>query len=125
MKMINGWPGGVELSLAKDEKDKIMSLLIEPFENETEAKVFWQSYGNALFIVSANDTVDSILSLPEQLKQQINYALSYPEFVEKIPNSCNGLGLIVTLSIMNDEGCGNYILFLPECPLIELINKGF
>jgi hypothetical protein len=125
MKMINGWPGGVELSLAKDEKDKVISLLIEPFENETEAKTFWQSYGNVLFIASTNDTVNSILSLPEQLKKQINHSLTYPEFVEKVPSSNNGQCLILTLTIMNDVGGGNYILFLPECPLIELIDKGF
>jgi hypothetical protein len=125
MKMITDWPCDVELSLAEDEKEKVISLLIEPFENESEAKVFWQNYGNTLFIVSANDTVESILSLPEQLKQQVNHALTYPEFIEKVSNSSNGKGLILTLSIMNDEGGGNYILFLPECPLIELINKGF
>ena len=125
MKMINGWPGDVELSLAKDEKDKVISLLIEPFENETEAKTFWQSYGNSLFIASTNDTVNTLLSLPEQLKEQINHSLTYPEFVEKVPSSSRGQSLILTLSIMNGEGGGNYILFLPECPLIELINKGF
>mgnify|MGYP000167991634 FL=1 len=125
MKMITDWPGDVDLSLAEDEKDKIMSLLIEPFENETEAKVFWQSYGNALLIVSGNDTVDSILSLPEQLREQVNHALTYPEFVEKVPGSYDEQGLMLTLSIMNDEGSGNYILFLPECPLTESINKGF
>lgn len=125
MKMINGWPGDVELSLAKDEKDKVISLLIEPFENETEAKTFWQSYGNVLFIASTNDTVNSILSLPEQLKEQINHSLTYPEFVEKVPSSSSGQCLILTLTIMNDEGSGRYILFLPGCPLIELIDKGF
>ena len=125
MKMINDWPGDIELSLAEDEKDKVISLLIEPFENETEAKTFWQSYGNSLFIASTNDTVNTLLSLPEQLKEQINHSLTYPEFVEKVPSSSSGQSLILTLSIMNDEGGGNYILFLPECPLIELINKGF
>jgi hypothetical protein len=63
MKMINGWPGDVELSLAKDEKDKVISQLIEPFENETEANTFWRSYGNVLFITSTNDTVSSLLTL--------------------------------------------------------------
>tara|TARA_R110001583_G_scaffold173897_2_gene328033 strand:+ start:34955 stop:35332 length:378 start_codon:yes stop_codon:yes gene_type:complete len=125
MKMINGWPGDVELPLAKGEKDKIISLLIEPFENETEARIFWQSYGNVLFIASVNDTVSSLLTLPEQLKEQINNSLTYPEFVEKVPSSNNGQCLILTLTIMNDEGGGNYILFLPGCPLIELIDKGF
>jgi hypothetical protein len=125
MKMINGWLGDVELSLAKEEKDKVISLLIEPFKNEIEAKAFWQSYGNTLFIASANDTVNSLLSLPEQLKEKINHSLTYPEFVEKVPSSSSGQCLILTLTIMNDEGGGSYILFLPGCPLIELIDKGF
>lgn len=117
MYAITEWPGDIALSIPVKIKDEIISLLVEPFDDEAEAKQFWQEYGNTFCILLADDNDKSILAtLSEQAQLQLQFALEYPEFVEEL-SDCYKL----SLTIMNDEGAGCYLLFSPNCPLLQSI----
>lgn len=48
------------------------------------------------------------------------FSLTYPEFTVRLAQ-----GYKLSLTIMNDEGSGCYLLYAPECPLVEFIGTGF
>lgn len=120
MQVIKSWPDDIELSISGEVKRELIKIIGEPFDSEELAMGFWKTYANTLFHVGAEDTREELLNQPEQLQQQLNFALSYPEFVEPLP-----LGYQLSLTVWDDEGSGCYILYAPESPLVQFIGKGF
>ncbi len=118
MQVIKSWPDDIEIS--DEVKRELIKILVEPFDSDEAAKEFWNTYGNTLFNLGKEDTQEELCNQPEQLRQQLNFALSYPEFVEPLP-----LGYQLTLTIWGDEGGGCYILYAPESPLVKFIGEGF
>ncbi len=132
MQLITNWSELSSLPIPHQVKQALLKSLIEPFNDETKAEYFWQTYGNSLVLFSSDDTAESFVlsydnssdvrheKLPEELRNKINFSLTYPEFTEQLAQ-----GYKLSLTIMNDEGSGCYLLYAPECPLVELIGTGF
>jgi len=120
MQVIKSWPDDVDLSIEDEIKQALIRMLVEPFDSDQMAKEFWSTYGNTLVIIATEDTREELENRPEQLQQQLNFALSYPEFVEKLP-----LGYQLSLTIFSDEGTGCYILYAPNSPLIPFVGEGY
>jgi len=132
MQLITHWSEISNLPIPHQVQRELLKLLIEPFYNEPKAEHFWQTYGNSLVLFSSDDTIESFAlsydkssdveseRIPEELRNKINFSLSYPEFTDSLPQDYK-----LSLTIMNDEGTGCYLLYAPECPLVELIGIGF
>jgi len=132
MQLITNLSELSNLPIPHQVKQALLKSLIEPFNDETKAEYFWQTYGNSLVLFSSDDTAESFAlsyddsssveseRIPEELRNKINFSLTYPEFTDSLPE-----GYKLSLSIMNDEGSGCYLLYAPECPLVELIGTGF
>ncbi|WP_286256822.1 hypothetical protein [Pseudoalteromonas apostichopi] len=73
MYVITELSGDIALLIPVKIKDEVISLLVEPFDDEAEAKQFWQEYGNTFCILLSDDNDKGILAtLSEQ--EQLHYA---------------------------------------------------
>ena len=86
MQIINTWP---EFSLPEAVNQAILNHLVEPFQNEAEAKAYWQQHQTQLII---RDTLPS-----------------YPEYTDPLPE-----GYTISLVITSDAGDGIYYLIPPK-----------
>lgn len=119
MKIIKNWPGDEDLQLEDSIKQALIKVLTDPFSDKKQAKSFWVTYGNSLIVCSGGDCKASLLKHSEEQQQHINFALSYPEFIEELSS-----GYKLSLTIFTDEGAGCYILYAPKCKLLKYVGVG-
>ncbi len=108
------WPGGINLGLPSDAHQAMMSLLIEPFDNEEAAKQYWANNSGTLIILQPEDDQSALDSLMTSARQQIQFSLTYPEFTEPVSPDYQ-----LSLAIVSDDGTGVYLLTHRECPLLK------
>ena len=84
MHIITTWPELAQIALPEAVKEELIKHLLEPFQNEVEAKAFWEASGTSLVIgeIPAN-AVD--------------------EYTDPLPE-----GYTISLVIANDSGGGTY-----------------
>jgi hypothetical protein len=116
MQQINHWPTLVELALPEAIKQTLMAHLTLPFGDEISAKSFWSEYPSTLYIFDELDTTQSLQSLPDTAHQQIEFAITYPEYCDDL-----GMGYTVKLSITDDYGAGIYVVMHPKCTMPQTL----
>lgn len=114
MKIINHWPTLDELSLLGTIATEVLTLLVEPFKNEAEAKLFWQECPSTIIILNEKTV---LAELNSQLKQQVLFCINNPEFEEALPN-----GYRFLLSIVTDDGAGCYLVLPSSLDISEVID---
>ena len=130
MQQINHWPDMAELSLPEAVSQDLHKQLLEPFDSVGEAKEFWKETRTTLIILEPHqhdtssrefwreaasdiiilDSIDSIEDIEQSLTwNQIGFTLTYPEYTVPLPN-----GYRLLVAILNDSGCGVYLVVPPE-----------
>lgn len=115
MQIINHWPEEHELALTEEVKIALFNHLIEPFGDEFEAKEFWSEYPSMLFIISESDDLETLNNFDDVVQQQVEFALANPEYSESLTNLYT-----VSLSIINDEGSGIYLVMNKGSEILRL-----
>jgi len=107
MHYINHWPDMAELTLPEAVSQNLQQRLLEPFDDETAAKEFWNESSTTLIIL---DHTDSITALKESdAWDQVEFPLTYPEYTVPLE-----LGYVLSVAIVNDSGAGIYLVVPPE-----------
>ena len=97
MQTINHWPDPTELAALPDiVAQDVYTQLLEPFDNESMAKEFWQETATKIIILEPNDCIEQ----PE---------IQYPEYITELK-----MGYQLVLAITNDSGSGIYLVVPPE-----------
>ncbi|MGR5549845.1 hypothetical protein [Vibrio sp. DNB22_12_1] len=101
------------LPITADIQDQILSILTEPFHDETETQQAWDELQCELwFLTSISDlTADGVDGTDIELLER---ALTYTEFEDELEQD-----MVLTLSIVEDSGKGIYLL-MPKILLTEL-----
>ncbi|MFK5949334.1 MAG: hypothetical protein QM500_11275 [Methylococcales bacterium] len=105
MQLINYWPSEINISLPEEVKQALLTHLLEPFDDEENAKVFWQDYPSIIVIFDQNDPIDSLQWFNDELQHQIEFTQTNPEYSDTLV-----LGYSVKLSITSDAGNGLYLV---------------
>ncbi|KGY10878.1 hypothetical protein NM22_18460 [Vibrio tubiashii] len=102
MKILTGLPKPFDLptSIA----DEVISHIHHPFDDAEQASQYWQVYSCALVLIEAGDVPKVWASMPPSTREQVLYALEYPEYIDVIGD------YELSLAITNDEGGGIYLL---------------
>ena len=117
MQYINHWPDMAELTLPEAVSQDLYHQLLEPFDSEAAAREFWNESSTTIIIL---DPTDNITQLKESdAWNQVNFALTYPEYT--LPLS---MGYQLSVAIVNDSGAGIYLVVPPELShLISEVNS--
>jgi hypothetical protein len=106
MQVLHYLPTMEELALPLSTAIKVVEKLVEPFGNLGDAETYWSEYPSPIFIITGQDKVASaIASLDGFMQHFIELADTNPEFVELLPK-----GYQLSLTIINDEGSGVYLI---------------
>ena len=105
MQLLKHWPSESDISLPEKVKQALLTHILEPFDDEENAKTFWQDYPSMIVIFDQNDPLDSLQWLNDELQHQIEFAQHNPEYSDTL-----ALGYIVKLSITSDAGNGLYLV---------------
>ena len=106
MQVIHHLPELEELAMPASTAIKLLELLIEPFGTFDKANAFWQAYPCVIVYSNSQDDLSAALgSLSDELLHLVELAETSPEFVEALPK-----GYQVSLTIINDEGNGLYLI---------------
>lgn len=102
MKILTGLPEPFDLptSIA----DEVISHIHQPFDDAEQASQYWQVYSCALVTIEASDESKAWALMPPSTREQVLYALEYPEYIDVIGD------YELSLAITNDEGGGIYLL---------------
>ena len=107
MQYINHWPDMAELTLPKSVSQDLYRQLLEPFDDESVAKEFWEETSSTVIILDPTDSITALKG--SEAWSQIEFTLTYPEYT--VPLSMD-YQLMVT--IVNDSGSGIYLVIPPE-----------
>ncbi|WP_047046297.1 hypothetical protein [Vibrio mexicanus] len=102
MKILTGLPE--LLDLPTSIADDVISHIHQPFDDAEQASQYWQVYSCALVIIEASDESKAWVLMPPSTREQVLYALEYPEYIDAIGQ------YELSLAITNDEGGGVYLL---------------
>jgi hypothetical protein len=106
MQILHAIPEIKELSLPPVTTVNVLELLIEPFGTLDKARQFWQEYPCVLVCINHHETISTVAdSLSDELQHLIGLAETEPEFIEFLSG-----GYQLSLTIMNDEGNGLYLV---------------
>jgi hypothetical protein len=105
MQLLKHWPSESDISLPEKVKQALLTHILEPFDDEENAKTFWQDYPSMIVIFDQNDPLDSLQWLNDELQHQIEFAQHNSEYSDTL-----ALGYIVKLSITSDAGNGLYLV---------------
>lgn len=102
MKILTGLPEPFDLptSIA----DEVITHVHQPFDDAEQASQYWQVYSCALVLIEADDVPKACALMPPSTREQVLYALEYPEYIDAIGQ------YELSLAITNDEGGGIYLL---------------
>jgi len=107
MQHINHWPDLTELSLPETVARDLFGQLLEPFDSEQTEKEFWNETSSTLIILDHSDSIDNLKG--NDTWNQIEFALTYPEYTVPLKN-----GYQLLVAIVNDSGSGIYLAIPPE-----------
>ena len=115
MQVLHYLPTVDELALPSGTAAKVVENLIEPFGKLDDAQRYWQEYPCPLVCLNRRDKVASaIASLDGFMKHFVELADTTPEFIEPLPH-----GYQLSLTIINDEGNGLYLIKPTDMNLAE------
>ncbi|HFQ5079678.1 TPA: hypothetical protein ACGUVU_003695 [Vibrio vulnificus] len=83
---------------------EVLTHLIYPFGDEVATQTAWRELGCQLVMIDRHDTLEAVLGGLIDAKEQVLFALEYPEYVDAIGDYW------LSLAITNDEGGGIYLL---------------
>ena len=107
MQYINHWPDISKLALPKTVARDLQQQLLEPFDSEVSAKVFWSETSSTIIILDPDDTIEDLKQ--DSAWNQIDFALTYPEYTVQL-----AMGYQLMMAIVNDSGAGIYLVIPPE-----------
>ena len=107
MQYINHWPEMTKITLPEAVSQDLYRQLLEPFDSEASAKDFWDETSSTLIILDPNDTISELQQ--DSLWNQIEFALTYPEYTVPLPK-----GYQLSVTIVNDSGSGIFLIIPPE-----------
>jgi len=114
MQIINTWPNQSKpIALPDTTKIVLLKHLQEPFQNEIEAKAYWQDNQTRLIILDQEDAKESFLQLDDLLHHQIETVLTNPEYTMELSND-----YVIKLAIISDAGNGIYCVLPKALDLI-------
>lgn len=120
MQVLHYLPTMEELALPLSTAIKVVEKLVEPFGNLSDAEAYWSEYPSLIFIITGQDkVVSAIASLDGFMQHFIELADTNPEFIELLPK-----GYQLSLTIINDEGNGLYLIKPADMNLSEVIANG-
>ena len=104
MQYITHWPDMVELTLPEAVSQVLYEQLLEPFDSEDEAKQFWGETFSTIIILDPSDAIEG-----SELQDQIQFALTYPEYTVSL-----SMDYQLSVTIVNDSGSGIFLVIPPE-----------
>ena len=107
MQYINHWPDMSELALPEAVSQDLQHRLLEPFEDEPAAKEFWEETSSIIIILAPSDSITQLKA--GDAWNQIEFALTYPECTLPL-----AMDYQLLVAIVNDSGCGIYLVVPPE-----------
>ncbi len=115
MQYINHWPDITKLTLPETISQDLYRQLLEPFDSEASAQEFWEETTSTLIILNPTDSIKDLHR--DSLWNQIEFALTYPEYTVPLSN-----GYQLSVTIVNDSGSGIFLVIPPE--LSHIISEG-
>ena len=106
------WPDKGLLPISESIYKELTHQLTEGFDSEDAARQYWLDIATVLIYLSADDDLALIHEAPDDTQHQIQFVLSYPEFVAPI-----GEDYQLALAVFSDEGSGIYLLIHNDCSL--------
>ena len=107
MQYINHWPVMAEITLPEAVSQDLQHQLLEPFDSEASAIEFWDETSSTLIILTPTDSFKDLQQ--DSAWQQIDFALTYPEYTLPL-----NMGYQLLVAIVNDSGAGVYLVVPPE-----------
>jgi len=107
MQTINHWPDITDLGLPEPVAHDLYDHLLEPFDTEFEAKVFWEEAPSTIIILEPLDSIKQLEG--DEIWKQLKFVLTYPEFTTPLK-----MDYQLMLAITNDSGSGTYLVIPPE-----------
>ena len=107
MQQINHWPEMTKLNLPETVAQDLQRRLLEPFDDESAAKNFWQEAPSTIIILDPSDSITSLKG--SDAWSQIEFALTYPEYTLPLK-----MDYLLMVAIVNDSGAGIYLVIPPE-----------
>ena len=107
MQCFNHWPDINKLALPEAVAQDFYQHLLMPFNNKSAAKEFWDEMPSTIIILNDFDSIERIKQCV--IWEQVEFALTYPEYTETLKEDYQ-----VLLAIVNDSGCGIYLVIPPE-----------
>ena len=107
MQYINHWPEMVELNIPKAVSQDLQHRLLEPFDDESAARAFWNETSTILIILDPTDFIEDLKQ--DSAWNQIEFALTYPEYTVPL-----NMDYQLLVAIANDSGAGIYLVIPPE-----------
>ena len=109
MKLIKQFKDLDNLNISSTIRKQLKEELLKPFNgNEKQTSDFWTEVGTSLILIEKSDTEGSLVKESQQIKELIQFILEYPEYVLLLTDKKGDY--LLALSILNDEGCGCYLL---------------
>lgn len=112
MYMTINWPDRQVLPIPENLYDPLVRHLLEGFESAEAARQYWNDIPTVLIVLNANDDHQTVSSETDELKSQLTFVLTYPEYVVPIGDDYR-----LALAIFSDEGSGIYLLVHNDCPI--------
>lgn len=112
MQVIQSWRELKALKKPKVLVSALLNHLIEPFGDEVSTREFWDECPCTVFIFDPKDSKEFLPQIEESQRAQIEFALTYPEYIEPLTDD-----YIISLTIVNDEGAGVYLVISNQSDL--------
>ena len=107
MQYINHWPDMAKLTLPEAVSQDLQRRLLEPFESVASAKEFWIETSSTIIIFDHSDSITALKG--SDIWQQIEFALTYPEYTLPLKRNYQLL-----VAIVNDSGSGIFLVIPPQ-----------
>lgn len=114
MHITLNWPNAADLPIPEDVCAELFKHLLEAFPSEEDARQYWNEIPTLLIILNADDSYEAVSHESDEFQNQLNFVLTYPEFVIPV-----GAHYHLALAIFTDEGSGIYLLAHHDCPITK------
>jgi len=115
MQIIDHWPIG-SLAISNEIQLALHAYLLQPFENEIEARAVWAETSTVLIFIQEGDCESLISHIGDRPCQLIRWAMSFPDDCVVLAPKYE-----LKMGILGDDGSGIFLLIHDQNKLTEYL----
>jgi len=115
MQIIDHWPIG-SLAVSNEVQLALHAYLLEPFENEIEARAIWAETSTVLFFIQEGDCESLVSHISDRPCQLIRWAMDFADDCVTLAPQYE-----LKMGILSDDGSGVFLLIHEQNKLTEYL----